>query len=39
VFALVAIGHGGRAAAGIPITIGDLGADLISWVFSSRRAC
>jgi hypothetical protein len=34
VFALVAIGHGGRAAAGIPITIGTTSVPIwISWVF------
>ena len=34
VFALVAIGHGGRAAAGIPITIGTTDVPIwISWVF------
>ena len=39
VFALVAIGHGGRAAAGIPITIGTTSVPIwISWVFCVASA-
>jgi hypothetical protein len=39
VFALVAIGHGARAAAGIPITIGDTSVPVwISWVFCIASA-
>jgi membrane protein implicated in regulation of membrane protease activity len=39
VFALVAIGHGARAAAGLPVTIGTTSVPVwISWVFCLASA-
>jgi hypothetical protein len=39
VFALVAIGHGGRAVAGVPVTIGETSVPVwISWVFCIASA-
>ncbi len=39
VFALVAIGHGARAAAGLPVTVGATAVPIwISWVFCLASA-